>query len=55
VASDASKALSERPKSGKPETAVEKAKDLAKDYLVEKADSARDTLKTVSKVADTAG
>ncbi len=34
---------------------MDKAKDLAKDYLISKADDAKDTLKTISKVADTAG
>lgn len=34
---------------------MDKAKDLARDYLVDKADDAKDTLKTIGKVADTAG
>lgn len=33
---------------------IDKMKDLAKDYFVSKADDAKDTLKTISKVADTA-
>lgn len=34
---------------------MDKAADLAKSYLLEKADDAKDTLKTIGKVADTAG
>ena len=34
---------------------MDKAKDLAKDYMLDKADDVKDTLKTVGRVADTAG
>jgi hypothetical protein len=34
---------------------MDKAKDLAKDFVLGKADSAGDKLKTIGRVADTAG
>lgn len=37
------------------ENAVDKAKDIAKDFLISKADDAKTTLKTVGRVADAAG
>lgn len=33
---------------------MDKAADLAKGYILDKADDAKDTLKTIGKVADTA-
>ena len=41
--------------SGRGESAIDKAANLAKDYFVDKADDAKDTLKTIGRVADTAG
>ena len=34
---------------------MDKAADIAKDYLINKADDAKDALKTIGRVADTAG
>ena len=53
VVSDAERVMDRKGREG--ENAVDKAKDIAKDFLISKADDAKTTLKTVGRVADAAG
>lgn len=57
VVSDAERVIDRRGREvdSTSENAVDKAKDIAKDYLISKADDAKTTLKTVGRVADAAG
>jgi hypothetical protein len=53
VASEASRVTSKSE--GAMDKAKDLAKDMAKDFILNKADSAKDGLKTIGRVADTAG
>jgi len=56
VSNEASRLFNQTSREGSRQgDSIEKAKELAKDYLLNKADDAKDALKTIGKVADTAG